>query len=123
MRLNVKVLAILCSGLFFLCIILCLLEPFMLPLSQIQAKPMNTKLIVNTVHERARKYGERSAYRYRIEATGEWISVSWNTFSKQIISAAKAVALMGIKEFEHVAVYSQNMPEMIVTDYALFSNR
>lgn len=84
---------------------------------------MNPNLIAYSIHERAKKYGERAAYRYRNQETGQWTSVSWTRFSSLIKTTSKALAKIGVKEQDNVSIFSQNMPEIFIVDYGLFSNR
>ncbi|MFV0398695.1 MAG: AMP-binding protein, partial [Bacteroidales bacterium] len=84
---------------------------------------MNPNLIAYSIHERAKKYGERAAYRYRNQETGQWTSVSWTRFSSLIKTTSKALAKIGVKEQDNVSIFSQNMPEIFIVDYGLFTNR
>ncbi len=67
------------------------------------------------------KYGDKTALSYCDE--GEWKSLSWNRFKEYVGNAACALAAMGIKETENIAVFSGNRPEMLVVDFAAFHNR
>ena len=67
------------------------------------------------------KYGDKTALSYCDE--GEWKSLSWNRFKEYVGNAACALAAMGIKETENIAVFSGNRPEMLVVDFSAFHNR
>ena len=71
----------------------------------------------------AKKYGEKTALRFKSLKTGEWQSKSWKTFGEEIKTVARALAKLGLKEEDKVGEFSQNMPEMLVTDFAMYANR
>jgi len=75
------------------------------------------------VFSQAKKYGERAALYHREEQTDEWNKISWNAFSEEISSIAKAFVEIGVLEHQRVAQFSQNKPENLIIDFALYSNR
>ena len=76
-----------------------------------------------TIFEQARKYGTRTALKFRDNESGVWVNTSWNTFADKVMLTAKGMAQYGIKEHQTIGVYSQNMPQYLFTDYAAFANR
>ena len=75
------------------------------------------------VHEQARIYGNRVALRYRDYAAGIWKDISWNEFSSCIRDLSNAMLAIGVKEQENMAVFSQNMPEVLMVDFAAYAIR
>lgn len=76
------------------------------------------------VHIQAEKYGDNKvALKYRDYEKGVWHSVTWNQFSKRVRETANALVALGIKEEENIAIYSQNKPECLYTEYGGFGNR
>lgn len=75
------------------------------------------------VHEQAQKYGERAAMMCRDDKTGVWNEISWNEFSRRVKLASNALLKMGVQEQEKIAVFSQNMPECLVTDFGAYAIR
>lgn len=71
----------------------------------------------------AKKYGERTALRYRRDGEKIWKDMSWNDFAEKIMYIAKGLAELGIEEKQTVGQFSQNMPENLIIDYALYANR
>lgn len=71
----------------------------------------------------ARKYGERTALNYRKDNSDDWIPISWNAYAEQVSAIAKALYELGVKEGDRVGQFSNNVPETLIVDYALFSNR
>jgi long-chain acyl-CoA synthetase len=69
------------------------------------------------------KYGEKIVYRHKDGKTGAWIPTSWKQFSLKTHLAAKAFAKMSVSVQENVAVCSQNKPEILISEFALFANR
>lgn len=79
--------------------------------------------LVDMIISQTSRYGEREAYRYKKENKGEWVSDSWNYFKERIESVAYAMEQLGINEKENIGIFSQNHPDIFVTDYAAFYNR
>lgn len=75
------------------------------------------------VHHQARKYGDKTALRYRDYDTNQWFDISWNKFSQITRIAANALVALGVNEEENIAIFSQNMPECLFAEYAAFANR
>ncbi|MDR1091509.1 MAG: long-chain fatty acid--CoA ligase [Prevotella sp.] len=75
------------------------------------------------VHRQAIKYGKRTAIRYRSPEEKKWKSISWKKFSDCVMKTAWAMAETGIKEGDKIAVYSQNTPQYLFTDFASYANR
>lgn len=83
---------------------------------------MENKFHLSTiVFEQAKKYGDRAAMYYRDHEKKEWLPVSWNEFANQIQLAAEALIELGVKEGDRVGIFSQNMYEIIVADFANFA--
>jgi long-chain acyl-CoA synthetase len=75
------------------------------------------------IHRQADIYETRTILKSRNDETGRWEKISWREFSNLIMLAAKAMAEFGIIEHENIGLYSQNMPQCLVTDFAAFANR
>ena len=75
------------------------------------------------VHKQAEKYGDKVALKYRDYEISQWISVTWNDFSRFNRIAANALVALGVEEEENIALFSQNMPECFYVEYAAFANR
>ena len=75
------------------------------------------------VHEQARIYGSRAAMRYRDYSEGIWKDISWNEISARISKLSTSMLALGVQEQENVAVFSQNMPEMLLVDFAAYAIR
>ena len=79
--------------------------------------------LVEMIRRQAEKYGDREAYRYCWRKAGEWLPTSWEEFRVQIDVAARALARLGLKEKDTIAVCSNNTPQILITEYAGFRNR
>jgi long-chain acyl-CoA synthetase len=75
------------------------------------------------VHQHAQKFGDQEVLRYHDKATQTWISVSWEDFSKKIISVAQSMSHAGVKPQSNIGVFSQNMVECMYIDFGAFANR
>lgn len=69
------------------------------------------------------KYKEKTVYRYKEDGDKEWTAVSWTKFNELVSKAAYSLAKIGITVQENVAIFSQNKPEYLITEFALFQNR
>ena len=68
--------------------------------------------------EKARRYADRTVFKYRNDASGLWCSVSWSEFAGQVRCIAKSLIELGIEEEDRVAIFSQNMVEIVAVDLA-----
>jgi long-chain acyl-CoA synthetase len=75
------------------------------------------------IFEKAKKYGEKVAIRYQDQASKQWKDISWNKFSENVKIAAKSLIEIGVKEESNVAIFAQNMAEVIEIDFACQSTR
>lgn len=82
----------------------------------------NPYLLAHLPFLKAQQYGERPALHYRNDATKIWLPISWNELAKQVQNVSKALAYIGIKENENVAIFSQNMCEIIIADFSIIGN-
>lgn len=73
--------------------------------------------------EKAKACANRTVFKYKDDATGEWRNVSWSDFAEQVRSIAKSLIELGIKEEDRIAIFSQNMVEIIAVDLACQSIR
>lgn len=71
----------------------------------------------------ANKYGNKTALSYRENVKDPWSHITWNSFANQVSTASKAFIELGVVEHQRIAQFSQNRPENLVVDFALFSNR
>ncbi len=74
------------------------------------------------IRKNAKYYQHKNAVYYKSKEN-EWIGISWKDFGDQIENLSVALLQFGIKAQDNIAVYSQNMPEWIVSDLAIMSIR
>lgn len=85
---------------------------------------MSTKEIPHLsqlIFERAKKYGKRAALYYRDDTTAKWNPISWNDLAMKVKLMAKALISLGVKPADKVGIFSQNMYQHIIADFANFS--
>lgn len=75
------------------------------------------------IHEQAKKYGKRTALKYWNNQEEKWRNISWDKFSRRVYKASWAISDAGIKEGDRVGIYSQNMPEYLISEFGIFGNR
>lgn len=71
----------------------------------------------------AKKWGEKTVLRYRDYTDGTWKCLSWNAFDRDVNRAAKALIGFSVFEKDRVGLFSNNRPECLVVEFALYSNR
>ncbi len=79
--------------------------------------------LVELIASQSTKYGKMEAFRHKDYDKNEWISTSWNEFKDKVETTAYAFEIIGIKEKDNIAIFSQNCPEILTTDFAAFYNR
>lgn len=84
---------------------------------------LNNCHLSKLIAEQAKKYGERTALRYRDYDLDKWIPVSWNTFARNVRKVSYALLNAGVKVQEKIAVFSQNKPETLYTDFGAYGIR
>lgn len=79
--------------------------------------------LVEIIDTQAARYGEREAYRFCWRKDGEWLPTSWTEFAAQVHVAARALASLGLREKDTVAICSPNTPQILITEFGAFENR
>lgn len=79
--------------------------------------------LARLVPAQAQKFGDKIAMRYRDYKDASWKSISWDTFNRDVDRTAKSLIDSSIFEKDRVGLFSQNKPECLVIEFALFSNR
>lgn len=64
----------------------------------------------------AEKYSEREALRYRVGH--HYHSLTYGELRREALALAKAMAALGIKKGDRIALISENRPEWVITDLA-----
>ena len=74
------------------------------------------------VHKQALKLKHKTALKYQ-SPQGEWIDMSWEKLSSQIMRTAQAMAEIGVQPYENIGIYSQNMDKYLIADFAAYANK
>src|SRR5665647_2320891 len=75
------------------------------------------------IRDRISFYGNRAALGFKDKTLNTWNTISWNQMGATIDAVAKALMNEGINEQGMVGIFSANMPEWIMSDFALMSIR
>jgi len=75
------------------------------------------------VPEKAAKIGDKTVMRVRDYGNGNWKSISWNDFDRDVNRCAKALIGQSILEKDRVGIFSQNRAECLIAEYAIYANR
>ena len=82
---------------------------------------MQPKHLAQIVHGNAKKYGNKSALRARVD--GVWQSISWLELEQKVRATAKALLELGVREGDMVGIFSRNCPQWSIADYGILSIR
>lgn len=76
------------------------------------------------IHRRAEQYGNKTVIKYQKPGSNKkWKDISWKIFSQKVLKLAHAMAEAGIEPGDRIGVYSENMAEYLITDFAAYANR
>lgn len=75
------------------------------------------------IERQAERIGIRDVLRYRDESTGKWEGITWSHFNTMTVEIALAMHALGVKTGDRIGIFSPNMPEMFITDFAAMRNR
>lgn len=84
---------------------------------------MNHVHFARLIPEQARRYGQRTALRYRDTTKKKWHDITWNQFDTKVKQTAASLLKLGIKEKATVGLFSPNKYECLVVDFAVYSLR
>lgn len=71
----------------------------------------------------ALKYGRRAALRYKDYESGKWIPVSWEEMGDLVQATSLALLANGVGVQENVGIFSQNKPECLYVELAVYGVR
>jgi long-chain acyl-CoA synthetase len=74
-------------------------------------------------HRRAEQYGSKIALKYRDFNQNRWKTLSWRKFAERIMKTAWAMAEIDINEHDRIGIYSQNLYQYLVVDFAAYANK
>lgn len=74
------------------------------------------------IHRQAQKYKNKILIKHLLPG-GKWGGISWEQFSQKIMKTAHAMAEMKIKPGDNIGIYSPNLAEYLVADFAAYANR
>lgn len=84
---------------------------------------MNDAHFARLIPEQAKRYGQRTALRYRDTTEKKWHDISWVTFDQKVRQTAASLLQLGITEKATVGLFSPNKPECLIVDFAAYSLR
>lgn len=82
---------------------------------------MQAKNLATSIHAQVKKYSDRKENALYYKEGDEWKGISWKDFGERIDNAAKGLLELGAKENDMIAIYSENRPEWVISDYAIMS--
>ncbi len=81
-------------------------------------------ILTNLVRLQEKAYGsEREAFSVIDVDAGRCVPTTWGEFARMVDNAAYAFEILGLNPTDMVAVLSHNCPEILITDFACYSNR
>jgi long-chain acyl-CoA synthetase len=73
-----------------------------------------TQTIPRMIFEQARRFGDKTALRYKTK--GHYLDISWQEFEKRIRAYALGLMALGVAPGDRVAIMSRNCPEWACAD-------
>lgn len=77
----------------------------------------------NLILARASEFGGKTAMQRWTKDKTSWIPITWAEFASDVEACSNALASLGVAEGERIGVFSQNMPEVLTVNFAVYSNR
>ena len=84
---------------------------------------LNNCHLSKLVLEQAEKYKDREVIKYRDYDRNCWNSISWREFASTVSKVSRSLLELGVKVQENIAVFSQNKPECLFTDFGAYGIR
>lgn len=72
---------------------------------------------------KAKEHANTDVLKWKDEIKDTWESLDWDTFLDKVNKTAKALIELGVKPGDNVAIWSENMPEWLIADMAIFTIR
>ncbi len=82
-----------------------------------------TNILTSLVDRQAAKYGDNRPAVSVVTDDNKIESRTWPEFARESRHVACALATLGIAEQDRIAIFSENRPEILITDFAAFANR
>jgi len=79
--------------------------------------------LARLVPAQVKKMGDNPVMRFRDYMDGTWKSISWDDFNRDVDRAAKSMIDFSVFEKDRVGLFSQNKPECLVVEFAMYSIR
>lgn len=78
-------------------------------------------ILTHLVSTQTAKYGSREAFSAPVN--GVWKPTTWIEFNDKVEAASKALFACGLEECSNIAIFSDNRPEVLITDFAAYALR
>ena len=75
------------------------------------------------IQSQAAAYGKRAAMLYRDDEQQKWKEISWESYGRTVSHVSASLLELGVGVQERIAVFSQNMPECLFTDFGAYGIR
>lgn len=83
-----------------------------------------SNILTNLVRHQLERYGaDREAFSLIDLDNKRLVPTGWGDFSAAVDKVACALEILGLQEEQMVAVFSNNCPEIVISDFACFRNR
>jgi long-chain acyl-CoA synthetase len=79
--------------------------------------------IVHRLKEQVEKLGVRDIFRFKNKKDQTYHSISWDSFSKNVDSLARALLSLGFGKEDKIGIFANNSLEWLTTDYGIMAIR
>ncbi|WP_299780005.1 long-chain fatty acid--CoA ligase [uncultured Formosa sp.] len=84
---------------------------------------MNYKHLVEEIKDNSQHFKNKNAIYYKNNELNTWEGISWLDFESRIETLSKALINYGISVQQNIAIFSENMPNWIISDIAIMRVR
>ena len=84
---------------------------------------LNNCHLSKLVLEQAEIYKDREVIKYRDCDHNCWNSITWREFASTVSQVSRSLLELGVKVQENIAIFSQNKPECLYTDFGAYGVR
>jgi long-chain acyl-CoA synthetase len=81
------------------------------------------KHLIEMVHNRAARYGEREVFRYREVGAKSYLHFTWNELTAITDNVAKSLLALGFGPKSNIGILSDNKPQWTMADLGILAIR
>lgn len=84
---------------------------------------MNYQNLITDIQQNVDRFKSKNALYFKNDELNTWEGISWMDFGLRVEKLSKALIKYGINVQDNIGIFSENMPEWIISDVAIMSVR